>query len=70
MKRSLYIGIALISTFLSCKQTEVVSTQKAPIENNTTNIKTDARPVEHQGKPIQIETESKKNTPVTPTSTE
>lgn len=66
MKISIYIGIAFFGTFLSCKQTEVVSTQNTPVENNTTKLKTDTRPVEHQGKPIQIETESKTNKPVRP----
>ena len=63
-KSYLYIGIAVFGTFLSCKQAEVVSTQKiAPIENKNTKIKTEATSVEHNAKPETFETENERPRP-------
>ncbi len=63
-KAYLYIGIAVFGTFLSCKQAEVVSTQKTTtVENKNPKIKTEASSVEHNAKPETFETESESPRP-------
>lgn len=64
----LYIGIAVIGTFISCKQAEVVTTQKTPVEIKNPKVKSEVNAVEHNSKPETFETEIERPRPIKPTT--